>query len=73
MSYHMVKHRVTGALYEIAYVTHSLAHNGDVYAAYRLSSYDGMPIGPRVWIAVNEFEPADVERISRMVATGDVK
>ena len=53
------KSKTSGDLYEIQYVVHprSASHGCDVFACYRLSSYDGMPIGPLVWIAESEFEP----------------
>lgn len=53
------KSKTTGSLYEIQYVVHPrpFTYGGDVFACYRLSGYDGMPIGPRVWIAESEFEP----------------
>jgi len=48
----MVKHKATGKLYEIDHVIHS--KNGvdgeDVYACHKLSEYDGMPIGPLVYL-----------------------
>ncbi len=54
-----------GRLYEIQYVVHSACGNDaeDVYACYRLSNYDGMPIGPLVWVAKGELEETDVTRL----------
>lgn len=68
MNANIVKSK-TGTLYEIQYVVHprSVAHGCDVYACYRLSATDGMPIGPRVWIAATDLIDADRERISACV------
>lgn len=49
----------SGEAYEIQYVVHPrpITHGCDVYACYRLSKTDGMPIGGLVWIAKTDFEP----------------
>lgn len=56
-----------GNLYEIQYVVHRSAtapsSATDVYACYRISNYDGMPIGSLVWIAENELVDADRKRV----------
>lgn len=54
---------LSGTLYEIQYVVHSTTLNEDVYACYRLSSYDGMPIGGLAWIPVSELTPDDRIRL----------
>lgn len=56
----IVKSKSSGDLYEIQYVVHPQPNftTDEVYACYRLSGYDGMPIGGRVWIAAGEFEDA---------------
>ena len=53
------KAKDSGCFYEIQYVVHPrpITHGCDVYACYRLSATDGMPIGPLVWIADVDFEP----------------
>lgn len=51
----------SGQLYEIQYVIHPKPSftTDDVYACYRLSATDGMPIGSLVWITASEFEPVN--------------
>jgi hypothetical protein len=56
-----VKHRTTGDLYEVDSLTaHPSAtappETTDVFACYRLSRYDGMPVGTRVWLSASEVE-----------------
>lgn len=57
MNRNMVKMK-SGELYEIQYVVHPrpATHGCDVYACYRLSAYDGMPIGSLVWIAETDLD-----------------
>lgn len=38
--------------YEVDYLVHGIV--GDVYSGHRLSHYDGMPIGGRIWILADE-------------------
>ena len=49
----------SGETYEIQYVVHPrpITHGEDVYACYRLSARDGMPIGSLVWITASDLEP----------------
>ena len=58
MNKNMVKHKQTGQLYEIQHVIHSTrAIDGeDVLVCYRLSAYDGMPIGSLVHLRKDEVE-----------------
>lgn len=61
----IVKHRQTGTLYEIDYVVHSTRADGkDVYACHKLSAYDGMPIGPLVYL------PCEAVLLGRRPAPG---
>ena len=66
MSSSIVK-SLTGTLYEVQYLVHpsisAPSDTTDVYACYRLSAYDGMPIGRLVWVAESELEPQDRERL----------
>jgi len=48
----IVKSKTSTDLYEVDYLVHGLA--GDVFSGHRLSAYDGMPIGGRVWILASE-------------------
>jgi hypothetical protein len=56
----MVKHKQTGELYEIQHVIYSRVDavnaDADVLACYRLSAYDGMPIGSLVHLQRDEVE-----------------
>lgn len=57
-----------GNLYEVQYLVHpsptAPADTTDVYACYRISNYDGLPIGSLVWIAASELVGADRQRIA---------
>jgi hypothetical protein len=63
MNSNIRKAKQSGKFYEIQYVVHPrpITHGCDVFACYRLSDYDGMPIGSLVWIAESELEPTTVE------------
>lgn len=66
MNSYMVKNRHNDTYYEIQYVIHprSVAHGCDVFACYRLSATDGMPIGSRVWIALSDLCDSDQRRLT---------
>ena len=55
MNRSVVKHKETGSLYEVDYIVHDRG-GVDVFSGHRLSNYDGMPIGDRVWMAANQFD-----------------
>ena len=67
----IAKHKTSGALYEPQYIVHPAeyapANQADVFACYRLSAYDGMPIGSLVWLSADEldFGTADLSRFER--------
>ena len=75
MNWMLRKAKASGDLYEVLYVVHSpAAHpNQDVFACYRLSAYDGMPIGSRVWVAENEFEPLSEKHATEFTKRVDRK
>lgn len=57
-------------LYEVQYVVHPAQHapasTVDVYACYRLSAYDGMPIGSLIWLRADELVDADAMRVATL-------
>lgn len=56
----VVKSRKTGQLYELQYVVHPSENvpkgTTDVYACYKLSPTDGMPISSLIWLSLDELE-----------------
>jgi hypothetical protein len=65
MNNNLVKTK-SGELHEIQYVVHPRplhVASGDVYACYRISATDGMPIGPLVWIATIDLMDSDQKRL----------
>lgn len=63
----------SGKLYEIQYLlapsTTAPSIDMPVYACYRLSAYDGMPIGSLVHIAASELMDADRQRVAGKIPT----
>lgn len=59
----IAKHRTTGELYSVEYVVHSVnqVDGEDVFACYKLSAYDGMPIGSLVHIPKSELDLGNKE------------
>lgn len=70
MNSRLVKSKETGTLYEIQYVVHrsatAPAATTDVYACYRISVYDVMPIGSLVWVAASELIEEDRTRVEKI-------
>ena len=64
------KSRHSGDLYEIQYVVYGTI--GYLAACYRLSGYDGMPIGGLVWLPVDEFIDDDRRRVAKMIEDGSI-
>lgn len=58
MNKNVFRIKESGEWYEMQYIVHPQPNytTGDVYACYRLSATDGMPIGPLVWINASAFE-----------------
>jgi hypothetical protein len=56
MNKNIVKSKDGRESYEIQYTIHSSVLNTTVYACYRLSAYDGMPIGPLVFIPISQVQ-----------------
>lgn len=50
-------------LYEVQYVEKLSTIGDELFACYRLSAYDGMLIGPIVFIPASELIPEDVTRL----------
>ena len=51
----VVKNKFTGELFKVEHIFHS-AGFPDIYACYRLSGYDGMPIGSLINFGPDEIE-----------------
>lgn len=54
MNRSIVKSKRDGTLYEVQYLFHSDLIDVDLYVCYRLSVYDGMPIGGLVYVLADE-------------------
>ena len=54
----IAKHRENGKLYQVEHVVHDDrgVYDEDVFACYALSGYDGMPIGPQVWVERSKLD-----------------
>jgi hypothetical protein len=70
MNSRLVKAKNSGELYEIQYVVHRAvwapSNVTDVYACYRISNYDAMPIGSLVWISADQLIEEDRMRIAAL-------
>lgn len=63
----LVKHATTGDVYEVAYVVRNV---DAMFACYKLSAYDGMPIGELVHIPASNIVEADAKRIAWLAVGG---
>lgn len=59
----MVVKTKSGTLYEVVSLIHAHTLGERLYSAYRLSEYDGMPIGSLVHLIASELIDEDAARL----------